>query len=157
MNLKIKIIHFGKNSGETYSSEIDRFTKMCRPWSSIEYVSLKSPESSNESVESILDREAKLIRKHISSASFLVALAEEGKLLNSYEFAKMLEKVSLESREIVFVIGNAFGLSKDIKNSAHMLLSLSPLTFPYKLCKLVFAEQIYRGLSICNNHPYHKE
>lgn len=157
MNLKIKIIHFGKASGDTYSSEIERFAKMSRPWASIEYISLKSPETSNEPVDNILDREAKLIRKHISSGSFVVALGEEGKLLNSYEFAKLLEKVSLESREIIFLIGSAFGLAKEIKGSAEMLLSLSSLTFPYKLCKLVFAEQIYRGLSICNNHPYHKE
>ncbi len=157
MNLKIKVVNFGKSSGETYSAEIDRFVKMSRLWATVEFISLKSSDSSKDPIEVILAREAKLIRKYMTTNTCVVALGEEGKLLTSYEFAGFLQKVSDESRELLFIIGSAFGLAKEIKNDSELLLSLSPLTFPYKLCKLVFAEQIYRGLSICNNHPYHKE
>ena len=157
MNLKIKVLSFGKSSGEPYSDDIQRFVKMSRPWATVEFMSLKSTDSSSDPTGVVLAREAKLIRKYFSSGATVVTLGEEGKELTSYEFANVLRKASDESRELIFVIGSAFGIDPELKKESSFLLSLSRLTFPYKLCKLIFAEQIYRGLSICNNHPYHKE
>jgi len=157
MNLKVKVISFGKASGETFSDEIARLYKMCRPWATVDIVCLKSADTGNGSVDVVLFKEAQLIKNCIPKGARVVALGEEGKLMTSYSFADYLQKVSIESKELVFVIGSAYGLSNELKQGADFILSLSPLTFPYKLCKLVFAEQLYRGLSICNNHPYHKE
>lgn len=155
-NMKIKVITFGKSS-DSYSDDIERFVKMSRPWATVEFLNLKSSETHKDSLETVLAREAKLIRKHLPVGAKVVTLGEEGRLMNSADFAQVLSKTAVENREIVFVIGSAFGVSNEIKKESDMILSLSPLTFPYKLCKLVFAEQVYRALSICNNHPYHKE
>ncbi len=82
---------------------------------------------------------------------FCVALDADGKNLDSFEFAKILDK-----NKISFFIGGAFGLSQNFKQSCDYIVSLSRLTFSHKIAKLMLFEQIFRGLCINANHPYHK-
>lgn len=87
-----------------------------------------------------------------------IALAERGKVYNSLQFAERLEKLaSYQSSNLLFVVSDADGFEKDELSEADELLSLSALTFPHELAVVVLAEQIYRGLSIIHNHPYHRE
>lgn len=157
MSIKVKILSFGRSKKDLYSDEIERLIKMCRSWGQVECKVLKPYDSGNMSVESALRKEAELLKKYWSSNSFVVSLGEEGKLMNSYKFADVLSEQSMAGKEIVFNIGSAYGLSDEVKRSSHLLLSLSKMTMPYKLCRLVFVEQVYRALAIINNHPYHKE
>lgn len=82
---------------------------------------------------------------------FNVALDADGKAVDSFEFAKILEK-----SKISFFIGGAYGLSENFKKSCDCVISLSKLTFAHKIAKLILFEQIFRGLCINANHPYHK-
>ena len=84
----------------------------------------------------------------------IISLSEEGKIYTSYDFASLL--LNFKNKRIVFLIGDTDGLSSDIKLNSNLILSLSPLTFPHELARLILIEQIYRAVSITQNSPYHR-
>ena len=88
------------------------------------------------------------------SNKIIIALSEEGKFYNSYDFTSLL--LSFKNQKILFLIGDADGLSSEIKLKSNHILSLSPLTFPHELARLILIEQIYRAVSISKNSPYHR-
>ena len=87
--------------------------------------------------------------------NIIICLTEEGKLFNSIELTTLL--LNFKNKKIDFLIGDTDGIPTDIKDKSHLLLSLSPLTFPHELARLILVEQIYRAISISNNSPYHRE
>ena len=88
------------------------------------------------------------------SNKIIIALSEEGKFYNSYDFFSLL--LSFKNQKILFLVGDADGLSSEIKLKSNHILSLSPLTFPHELARLILIEQIYRAVSISQNSPYHR-
>ena len=86
--------------------------------------------------------------------NIIICLTEEGKSFNSIELTSLL--LNFKNKKINFLIGDADGIPSDIKEKSHLLLSLSPLTFPHELARLILLEQIYRAISISNNSPYHR-
>lgn len=89
--------------------------------------------------------------------AFVVLLDEEGETLSSTKFSGMLDKsMRLGGRDAVFCIGPAQGWRPEDRSEADRMLSLSPMTFPHQLVRLLLIEQLYRGLSILRGHPYHK-
>ena len=86
--------------------------------------------------------------------NIIISLSEEGKSFNSHEFSSLL--LNFENKKISFFIGDADGLSNNIKSNSDLLLSLSPLTFPHEIARLLLIEQIYRAVSISQNSPYHR-
>ena len=86
--------------------------------------------------------------------NIIISLSEEGKKFSSIELSSLLLKFN--NNRIIFLIGGADGITSEIKDNSHLLLSLSPLTFPHELARLILIEQIYRSISITNNSPYHR-
>ena len=86
--------------------------------------------------------------------NIIISLSEEGKQFNSIELTSLL--LNFKNKKIIFLIGDADGISSDVKKQSDLLLSLSPLTFPHELARLILMEQIYRALSISSNSPYHR-
>ncbi len=86
--------------------------------------------------------------------NIIICLSEEGKSLSSVELTSLL--LNFKNKKIIFLIGDADGIPTDIKEKSHLLLSLSSLTFPHELARLILLEQIYRAISISNNSPYHR-
>ena len=86
--------------------------------------------------------------------NIIICLSEEGKQFNSIELTSLL--LNFKNKKIIFLIGDADGISSDVKKQSDLLLSLSPLTFPHELARLILLEQIYRAISISNNSPYHR-
>jgi len=84
----------------------------------------------------------------------IICLTEEGKSFNSIELTSLL--LNFKNKKINFLIGDADGIPSDIKKKSNLLISLSPLTFPHELARLILIEQIYRAISISNNSPYHR-
>ena len=84
----------------------------------------------------------------------IICLTEEGQSFNSIELTSLL--LNFKNKKINFLIGDADGIPSDIKDKSNLLLSLSPLTFPHELARLILIEQIYRAISISNNSPYHR-
>jgi len=87
---------------------------------------------------------------------FIFSLDEEGELLNSLEFANKIRDFMEDNLDIVFIVGDANGLPSDVIKNSNMVLSLSKLTLPHLLARVVLIEQLYRSFSIINNIPYHK-
>ena len=86
--------------------------------------------------------------------NIIICLTEEGQSFNSIELSSLL--LNFKNKKIIFLIGDADGIPSDIKDKSNLLLSLSPLTFPHELARLILIEQIYRAISISNNSPYHR-
>ena len=86
--------------------------------------------------------------------NIIICLTEEGQSFNSSELTSLL--LNFKNKKINFLIGDANGIPSDIKDKSNLLLSLSPLTFPHELARLILLEQIYRAISISNNSPYHR-
>ena len=86
--------------------------------------------------------------------NIIICLTEEGQSYNSIELTSLL--LNFKNKKINFLIGDADGIPSDIKDKSNLLLSLSPLTFPHELARLILIEQIYRAVSISNNSPYHR-
>ncbi len=105
----------------------------------------------------VIAEEEKKIKEAIPKGALTIVLDEKGKQFTSQQLANNLESLSQQGREMCLVIGGADGLTTSFKKSADLLWSLSQLTLPHALVRVIVAEQIYRAWSILNNHPYHRE
>ena len=92
---------------------------------------------------------------NIRNNNIVIALSEEGEYFTSFELTSLF--LNFKNQKINFLIGDADGIPSEIKNKSNLLLSLSPLTFPHELARLILLEQIYRAISISNNSPYHRK
>jgi len=103
-------------------------------------------------------QEGRLILEKLPAQAFCVALDVKGQTLSTEALAQKLElwQLDMESKEICFVIGGADGLDETVLKRANFIWSLSALTFPHQLVKVILAEQLYRGVSVLNKHPYHR-
>ena len=119
-------------------------------------LSVKEEKATND-VDAVRKKEGEQLLEKIEAMKndcFIVVLSEEGKLLNSVGFADFLKKNA--EKRVTFVIGGAYGLSDAVKKKAHLLLSLSPLTFPHEIAQVLLVEQIYRGWMINSGRKYQK-
>lgn len=101
-------------------------------------------------------KEAHMIIEALPEKSHVIALDNLGICWSTEQAAKQLEKWQESGKDLVFVIGGADGLHPDIRARANQLWSLSPLTFPHPLVRVVLTEQLYRSQSLLENHPYHR-
>jgi len=99
-------------------------------------------------------KEAEAIQNQLKDNETLIVLMEEGDLLSSIPFSECLK--TFGSKPLVFVIGGANGIAPEVKALAHLRLSLSPLTFPHEIARLLLVEQIYRATTITQGSPYHR-
>lgn len=112
---------------------------------------------STAQIEAALRQEAVKIREQIKPGSFTVAMCIEGKTLSSEQLAQKLETAAGQGFSTVnFLVGSSFGLDEELKKQADLRLSMSPMTFPHSLARVMLMEQVYRAYSIINNGKYHK-
>lgn len=116
------------------------------------------PQDPNRTqIEKALSQEAVKIRECIKPSSFTIAMCIEGKTLSSEQLSEKLADIANRGISTVnFVVGSSFGLSEEIKASADFKMSMSPMTFPHSLARVMLMEQVYRAYSILNNSKYHK-
>lgn len=101
--------------------------------------------------------EGEKIVSKIKANDYVIALAIEGKMYSSEEFSKLIDQIeTTQNKDITFIIGGSYGLSKAVLSRANLQLSFSKMTFPHQLMRLILMEQIYRAYKIIDNHPYHK-
>jgi 23S rRNA (pseudouridine1915-N3)-methyltransferase len=112
---------------------------------------------SEASVARILAEEKSRILAVIPSGCVKIALDERGKQLSTAELARKLDGWMQGGRDLAFMIGSADGLDRDLKAGADLLLSLSAMTLPHALVRVLLAEQLYRAHSLIRNHPYHRD
>lgn len=103
------------------------------------------------------EREAEQILKSIPPQYFILALDERGTSLTSREFSACLEKAQLHYNGIVCIIGGADGLTENLRQQSHQLISFGKMTWPHMLVRAMITEQLYRAVSLMNHHPYHRD
>ena len=116
------------------------------------------PENPSESeISAALDAEAEKITARIPPNSMIIAMCIEGKQLSSEGFAKKINEAAINGKSsIAFIIGSSHGLSEKIKKTASLRMSMSEMTFPHQLARVMLSEQIYRAFTIIHNRQYHK-
>lgn len=135
-----------------YVSRIGRYV----PFSVIEIPELKN--ASALSKEQIKAREGMLVLEKIRLSDSVILLDEHGKEYRSLEFADFIrDKMSHSGKDLVFVIGGAYGFSEEVYSRADGKISLSKMTFSHQMVRTIFAEQLYRAFTIIKGEPYHHE
>lgn len=157
--MKIKLLFIGKEDAEMFQQAIDFYTKKIQfynPFETIAIPYLKNTKSLSESEQK--KREGELILKKIENGDFVVLLDENGKEKTSVDFSHFIQQ-NLNSgiKTVLFIIGGAYGFSDEVYERANQKLSLSRMTFPHLMTRLVFVEQMYRSFTILRNEPYHHQ
>lgn len=159
--LSINLICVGRMRENHYIAAFAEYEKRLKPYCKFELNELsevKLPqEPSQAEIEAGLAKEAASIESHIPSGAFVIAMCIEGKQLSSNAFADLFSKCANEGKSrICFIVGSSFGLDTCIKKRADLCLSMSEMTFPHHLARVMLAEQIYRGIMINEGSKYHK-
>lgn len=155
--MKLQIWAIGKNHEPYVKAGVEDFTKRISNYYKVEWNIIPVPKNAGMMSEMDLKKkEGELILQWLGKDDYLVALDERGKQLTSEGLAEFIGKAANQSvKQLVFVIGGAFGLDEAILKRANFKWSLSELTFPHQLVRLVLAEQVYRACTILRNEKYH--
>ena len=151
----IIILTIGETRDKNITSQVQEYLKRLSN-ERINIQSVKEEKATND-IEAVKKKEAERILEKIEKTknnALIIALAEEGKTMNSIAFAEFLKKN--QEKNITFIIGGAYGLHESVKKNAHILLSLSPMTFPHEVAQLLLIEQIYRATMINSGRKYQK-
>ncbi len=152
--MTIEILSIAKKEHSTYDPLYKELTKMISRFAKVEDIELfnkdvtKAHTISPDASRAVY---SKLFEPHVAK-SFNVILHPDGKLIDSYEFSKLLDgKIAIK-----FFIGGAYGFEENFLKKGDSVISLGNITMSHKIAKAVLLEQIYRGFSLLSNHPYHK-
>ena len=157
--LNVKIITIGKLKEKYLKDACTEYAKRLSRFCRLEITELdeyRLPDApSKAEIEKALDAEGEAIKKQLSG--YIIAMCIEGKQLSSVKLSEKLGQIPLSGKSSVsFVIGSSFGLSDKIKSCADLKLSMSEMTFPHQLARVMLLEQIYRGFQILSGGKYHK-
>jgi 23S rRNA (pseudouridine1915-N3)-methyltransferase len=152
--MPIRIIAVGKKHEPWVVEGIERYQKRLKKPFECEWVLL--PHSSFEADRARQD-ESERILSRLTARDYVVLLDERGKLLDSPSLSNILLGLLEQSRQVVIIIGGAYGVDRTLHTRADVVWSLSPLVFPHQLVRLVLAEQLYRAQEIAAGNPYHHE
>lgn len=159
--LNIKLIAIGKLSAKSGSAfggkdTIEDYLKRLKPYAKIDLLEIpEEPFRDINEREKVKEKEAEKILKLLPSDSFVIALHERGKEYTSEKLAKFLEEKSTQGDLITLIIGGPLGWHQSVLDRADMQLSLSQLTFPHQLVRVVLLEQLYRAATIIHGKQYH--
>ena len=156
----VKLITVGTLKEKYLSDAVAEYEKRLSGFCKVENINLKEAklpqDPSDGDIRRALDEEGKVILSHMSDRAYKIALCVEGKQFSSEELAQKLEHAFSVSNEICFVIGSSHGLCDSVKNAADLRLSVSKLTFPHQLMRVILWESIYRAMNIIKGTKYHK-
>ena len=158
--MTIKIYAIGKIK-DFYKSGVDEYLKRLSGYAKIEVIEVKddsiSDKPSEVEISKAKDNEGKRVLSLLKNNEYLIGLDLNKKEYTSEEFATFIKDKLVENgSNISFVIGGSYGLSDELKKRVNTSITLSRLTFPHQLARLVLLEQIYRAFKIINNETYHK-
>lgn len=181
--MSIRIITFGQSKGAFSSVQTleEQYIQRVSPWLGIECTVLKGEKVTNSVPAAVaLDREAESLYPYLKNAQQVAVLSEKGKPLSSEAFTQQLaQRLNWPARHVssspsnnpnrskkgggntspdtmIWVIGSAYGLSPKVLNQADWVVSLSAMTYPHDMVRLMLLEQVFRAYKILKNEPYHK-
>lgn len=156
--MKLTLLTVGKTDVRWVRDGLDLYVSRLKhyvPFSLVEIPELKNASALSQ--DQIKEREGELILAALKPSDEVVLLDEHGKQFRSVEFAQYLQERMNRGRDLVFVVGGAYGFSQKVYDRAPGRLSLSPMTFSHQMVRTVFAEQLYRAFTILRGEPYHHE
>ena len=157
--MKITLLTVGKTDVRWVREGLDLYVSRLKHYVSFSLTEI--PELKNVSAlsqEQIKEREGSLILAAVKPSDAVYLLDEHGRQFRSVEFARFLEeRMSRGGRDLVFVIGGAYGFSKEVYDRSDGRVSLSQMTFSHQMVRTIFAEQLYRAFTILRGEPYHHE
>jgi len=156
-SMKLQFWAIGKNNEPYVKSGVEDFTKRISKYFPVEWNIIPTPKNAGMMSEMDLKKkEGEMILQWLTRDDYLVALDENGRQMGSEQLADFMIKLTNRSiKQVVFVIGGAFGLDEAVLKRADYTWSLSTLTFPHQLVRLILAEQVYRACTIIRNEKYH--
>ena len=157
--MKITLLTVGKTDKDWVRQGMDIYVSRMKhyfPFFVVEIPELKNVSSLSE--DQIKTKEGELILKNLRPTDDVILLDERGREYSSMEFAKVLQdKISYTGKDIVFIIGGAYGFSEAVRQRAGGKISLSRMTFSHQMVRAIFVEQLYRAFTIMRGEPYHHE
>lgn len=159
--MKITLITVGKIKERYFEDAIKEYSKRLSRYCKLEIIQVadeKTPDGAGEALEAqIREKEGQRILAQVKDGAYVIALAIEGKMLDSVELSEMIARLGVEGKsQVSFVIGGSLGLSPAVMARADYALSFSRMTFPHQLMRVILLEQIYRAFRIAAGEPYHK-
>ena len=158
--IKVKLITLGRLKEKYLSAACDEYKKRLSGYCNFEICEIEPerlPDKPSDSqIQKALEKEADYIKSKIPSGSTVFAMCIEGKQFSSEKFAKKIETAKDMGQSLVFIIGSSYGLSDSINSLADIKLSVSEMTFPHQLFRVMLLEQIYRAFKIGEGSAYHK-
>ena len=159
--INITIVAVGKLKESYLKNGCAEYLKRLTPYAKVsveEIAEEKCPDNpSAAEIANVVEKEGERILKKIPKGAFVASMCIEGSQISSVDFANKIQSLAgAGSSSIAFVIGGSFGLSQSIKSISKMKLSLSLMTLPHQLARMVLLEQIYRAFQISSNTKYHK-
>lgn len=159
--INVTLICVGKMKEKFYMDAAAEYQKRLGAFCRLQVIELpeeKLPQAPSQAlIDAALAKEAAAIRSRLPPSSSLVALCIEGQMRSSQELAGLLRTWENDpAKHLVFLIGGSFGLEEGLKREAWVRLSMSPMTFPHHLARVMLLEQVYRAFQINAGSPYHK-
>lgn len=154
--MKIRIICLGKTKQNFIEDGIKEYQKRISKYTKLEWQILPDVKLTvSKTMEIVKEQEASILEKKLSTSSVIIVLDENGKEYSSVKFAKFLEEKLNFGKDITFVIGGVYGLSKRILQKADIILSFSRFTFTHQMIRFLLSEQLYRSFTIIKGKKYH--
>ncbi|MDA3954581.1 MAG: 23S rRNA (pseudouridine(1915)-N(3))-methyltransferase RlmH [Bacteroidales bacterium] len=157
--MKIKLLLIGKTDSDILSNGVDDYLKRIKHYIPFEMSiipDLKNTKNLSESQQK--QKEGELILNFINPGDFLVLLDEKGKVFTSVEFSRFMEKQMIAGlKNLIFIVGGPYGFSDEVYKKCNSKISLSRMTFSHQMVRLIFAEQLYRAMTIIKGEPYHHQ
>lgn len=157
--MKVRVLCMGKTDIPYIREGVADYLARIKRSLSIELTEI--PELKNAgslSPDQVREKEASLLLQRVPEHAFVVLLDEKGKEMRSVAFAEWLQqRFNAGYKELIFIVGGAYGFDDKVKKRASMTLSLSVMTFSHQIVRVIFMEQLYRAMTILRNEPYHNE
>ena len=155
--MNIKLIYISKNKSNNIESLVNNYEKKINHFINYQSIGLKNKNQFSEK-KLIQKSDSDLILKNINTDDMVILIDENGKEYSTNEFSKFISnRIMDRTKNLIFIVGGAYGFSNELKELFKMKISLSKLTFSHDMARLFFCEQLYRALTIVNNIPYHNE
>lgn len=158
--IRVTIIALGKLKEKYLTDAVKEYTKRLTRYCDLTVCELEpvrlSDKPSQAEISAALEKEAEMIFKKIPTGNQVISLCVEGKEITSHDLAEKVKLSSNMGQNITFIIGSSYGLSERIKKSSDLRLSLSQMTFPHQLFRVMLLEQLYRAFKINEGSAYHK-
>lgn len=159
--MKITVAAVGKLKEKYLKDGIAEYKKRLSRFGDIEIIEVEdeqAPEKLSPAQEvQVMQKEAEKLLKRVKSGSVLIALDVKGQKMDSEQFARQIETFALTgSSHLTFIIGGSLGIDVELLKQCRLRVSLSDMTFPHQLARLILMEQLYRAFKIINNETYHK-